>query len=316
MSRCSRKHECEHHLLANHWLWSFELTNQCVTVQSLQPANQSREEQTQVMQSTGKIGLVFYRTIELFGLEGGASNDSSGPSSCPLVVSLRSSALVPMGLNTTIVLEGRNLDVYMVLPVSGPLEGGVLVTITGSNLGTRYHDVVGGVKVADVPCVAQPEGYRISTRGGRVMKVTGRNLDVVQEPAIFVWVEPLEVQRVKRRRRLALLTAKQRLVFNGTMTTVSERCSVRSSSEITCWTPAVSPEVRVKGVWFQLDNVRVHYDSIEGKSFTYYPNPQLFSLNREAPDAPYRFKPGGVIAVEVQKLSQNGPMDTTGGLIS
>lgn len=47
-SRCSRKHECERHLLANHWLWSFEQTNQCVTVQSLQPANQSREEQTQV----------------------------------------------------------------------------------------------------------------------------------------------------------------------------------------------------------------------------------------------------------------------------
>ncbi|XP_015253185.1 PREDICTED: plexin-B1-like [Cyprinodon variegatus] len=46
--RCSRKHECERHLLANHWLWSFEQTNQCVTVQSLQPANQSREEQTQV----------------------------------------------------------------------------------------------------------------------------------------------------------------------------------------------------------------------------------------------------------------------------
>ncbi|MEQ2204587.1 hypothetical protein XENOCAPTIV_015608, partial [Xenoophorus captivus] len=154
-------------------------------------------------------------------------------------------------------------QITQVLPVSGPLEGGVLVTITGSNLGTKYQDVVGGVKVADVPCVAQPEGYRISTRGGRVIKVTGRNLDVVQEPAIFVWVEPLEVQRVKRRRRLALLTAKQRLVFNGTMTTVSERCSVRSSSEITCWTPAVSPEVRVKGVWFQLDNVRVHYDSIE-----------------------------------------------------
>lgn len=52
--------------------------------------------------------------------------------------------------------------------------------------------------------------------------VTGRNLDVVQQPVIAVWVEPVEVQRVKRgrRRRLALLTAKQQLVFNSTMTTV------------------------------------------------------------------------------------------------
>lgn len=50
--------------------------------------------------------------------------------------------------------------------------------------------------------------------------VTGRNLDVVQQPIIAVWVEPVEVQRVKRRRRLALLTAKQQMVFNSTMTTV------------------------------------------------------------------------------------------------
>lgn len=37
----------------------------------------------------------------------------------------------------------------------------------------------------------------------------------------------------------------------------------------------------------------------QAKSFTYYPNPELFPLNREDPDVPYRFKPGGVIAVEV-----------------
>lgn len=32
---------------------------------------------------------------------------------------------------------------------------------------------------------------------------------------------------------------------------------------MTCPTPAVTPEVKVKGVWFQLDNVRVHYESIK-----------------------------------------------------
>uniref|UniRef100_A0A3P9PB50 Sema domain-containing protein n=1 Tax=Poecilia reticulata TaxID=8081 RepID=A0A3P9PB50_POERE len=53
--RCSRKHECERHLLDNHWLWSFERTNQCVTVQSLQPANQSRDEQTQVRWSDWEL---------------------------------------------------------------------------------------------------------------------------------------------------------------------------------------------------------------------------------------------------------------------
>lgn len=48
LSRCSREHLCQRHMQPNHWLWSFEPTNQCVTVQSLQPSNQSKDEQTQV----------------------------------------------------------------------------------------------------------------------------------------------------------------------------------------------------------------------------------------------------------------------------
>ncbi|XP_037628566.1 plexin-B1 [Sebastes umbrosus] len=666
--RCSRKHQCQRHMQPNHWLWSFEPTNRCVTVQSLQPANQSKDEQTQVTllvvqlpvlteaeslscvfgllppqpaivtgtsitcQSpapellptmlTGSdhmilpvslmFGHVTITTGSMTFYDCGAvsrlnqssqclacvssvwrcnwcpldqlcthnhscpnqhiilnQKESPGPTSCPLVFALQSSALVPLGLSTTVVLRGRNLDVYtdetqyvcvveiegvqfnltaavektpdnthtftcsphqfqyavsqlqystavylrrgerridtspglqlqlydcsagqsdcsqcravpeeygcvwcsgspapscvynqscssapadtcpppqitQVLPVSGPLEGGVLVTISGSNLGMRYQDVMGGVTVAGVQCVPQPEGYQISTRvvcelqssgrqtegpvlvtvgttppgrstqiftyqdpqlldlvpdkgpvsggtrltirgrqlltgqksdlsaflgpqtcyivgevkdsqlvcqtgpsnqtgavklrvlfgkaertvpnvtfrylddpvitdatpaesfyaGGRDVMVTGKNLGVVQQPIISVWVEPVEGQRVKRRRRLALLTAKQQMVFNGSMTTVSERCTVQSSSQMTCPTPTVTPEVKVKGVWFQLDNVRVHYETIKGKSFTYYPNPEFFPLNREAPDAPYRFKPGGVIAVEGQDLTR------------
>ncbi|TDH11058.1 hypothetical protein EPR50_G00081510 [Perca flavescens] len=662
--RCSRKHQCQRHMQPNHWLWSFEQTNQCVTVQSLQPANQSKDEQTQVTLSVVQLpdlteaeslscvfgllpplpavvtgtsitcqspapellppmltgsdhmilpvslmfGHVTVTTGDMTFYDCGAvsqlnqssqclacvssvwgcnwcpldqlcthnhscpnqhiilnQRESPGPTSCPLVFALQSSALVPLGLSTTVVLRGRNLDVYtdeaqylcvveiegvqfnlsaavektpdnthtftcsphqfqyavsqlqystavylrrgerridtlpglqlqlydcsagqsdcsqcravpeeygcvwcsgscvynqscsslaadtcpppqitQVLPVSGPLEGGVLVTITGSNLGMKYQDVLGGVTVAGVQCLPRPEGYQISTRvvcelqasgkqregpvlvavgtsppgrstqmftyqdpqlldlvpdkgpvsggtrltirgrqlltgqksdlraflgpqpcyiveevndtqlvcqtgpsnqtggvtlrvlfgkaertvsnvtfrylddpvitdatpaesfyaGGRVVMVTGRNLGVVQQPIISVWVEPVVVQRVKRKRRLALLTAKQQLVFNGTMTTVSEPCSVLSSSQMTCLTPAVTPEVKVKGVWFQLDNVRVHYETIKGKSFIYYPNPEFFPLNREAPDAPYRFKPGGVIAVEGQHLTR------------
>ncbi|XP_067383981.1 plexin-B3 isoform X2 [Channa argus] len=666
--RCSRKYQCQRYLKPNHWLWSFEPTNQCVTVQSLQPANHSKEEQTQVMLSvfqlptlteleplscvfgllppqpaivmgtsitcqspapgllppmpTGNdhlilpVSLMFGHVIITTGnmtfYDCGAvsrlnqssqclacvnsvwrcnwcpldqlcshnhscpnqhiilnQRDSPGPTSCPLVFALQSSALVPMGLSTTVVLQGRNLDVYIdeapyvcvveiqqvhfnltaavekrddnthtficsshqfqyvvnqlqysapvyllrgerridaspglqlqlyncsagqsdcsqcravpeeygcvwcpgspapscvynqscssipadtcpppqitqVVPVSGPLEGGILVTITGTNLGMKYQDVEDGVTVSGVQCRVQPEGYEISTRvvcelqpsrkqmsgpvlvsigttplgtstqiftyqnpqlldlvpdkgpvsggtrltirghqlltgqtcdlraflglqpcyiveevkdtqlvcetgssnqtggvpvrvlfgkaernvssvtfrylddpviteatpaesfyaGGRVVKVTGRNLDVVQQPIIAVWVEPFDVQRVKRRRRLTLLKSKQQLVFNSTMATVSELCTVLSSSQMTCPTPAVTPEVKVKGVWFQLDNVRVHYESIKGKSFTYYPNPEFFLLNQEAPETPYRFKPGGVIAVEGLDLTR------------
>ncbi|XP_015824262.3 plexin-B3 [Nothobranchius furzeri] len=666
--RCSRKHQCQRHLLANHWLWSFEPTNQCITVQSLQPANQSKEEQAQVTLTVLQLpalkgaevlscvfgnlppqpavvketsiacqspapellpatpagrdhmilpmslmfghvtittgNMTFYDCRAASQLNQSSQclacvssvwrcnwcpldelcthkhscpnqhiilnqRDISGPTSCPMVFSLRSSAFVPMSLSSTVVLEGRNLDIYMdgdpyvcvvdiegvqfnltaaeqttsdntciftcrshkfqypishlqyaatvylrrghrridtlpglklqlydcaagqsdcsqckavpeefgcvwcpgspspscvysksclskpadtcppphitqVLPLSGPLEGGILVTISGSNLGTRYQDVMGGVKVANIPCVPQSKGYQISTRvvcelqssgirkvgpvevavgnvslgqsvqmftyqdprlldlvpdkgpvsggtrltikgqqlltgqpsdlsaflgshpcyilnevkdsqlvcetsssnrtspvpvrvffgkaertvpnipfrylddpvitdatpaesfyaGGRVVMVTGRNLDVVQQPKISVAVETMEVQRVKRRRRLAVLTSKQQLVFNPTVMMVSELCSVHSFSQMTCPTPTVSPELKVKGVWFQLDNVKIHFEKIKGEGFTYHQNPQLFPLNRDAPEAPYRFKPGGVIAVEGQDLTR------------
>ncbi|XP_029975056.1 plexin-B1-like isoform X2 [Salarias fasciatus] len=665
--RCSRKQECRRHLLPNQWLWSFDPTNQCVAVQSLQPANQSKHEQKQVTLSVLRLpalteaeplscvfgllpprpavvmgtsitcqspppetlpdmpagsdhmilpvslvfshvtiatgNMTFYDCASVSRLNQSSQclacvhsqwrcnwcpldqlcthsqscptqhlilnqRDSPVPPSCPLIFALQSSALVPMGLSSSVVLRGRNLDVYTdeasytcvveiegiqinltarvqktpdnthtftcsphqfqfpvsqlqhqapvflligrqrvdvtpglslqlydcsagqsdcsqcravpeeygcvwcvggpapsctynqscsgatatacpppritgVLPVSGPLEGGVLVTISGSNLGLSYRDVVGGVTVAGVPCPPRQEGYRISTRvvcelqptgqpgegpvlvtvgttppgrstqtftyqdpqvldlvpaqgpvsggtrltirgvrlltgqtsdlsaflgpqpcyiveevtdtqlvcqtgsgrtgdvpvrvlfgtaerivpnatfrylddpeisdaapsesfyaGGRVVTATGSNLDVVQRPVFSVWVEPVEVQRVKRRRRLSLLTARRQLVFNGTMATVSERCSVLSPSLMKCLTPAVTAGVRVKGVWFQLDNVRVHFQSVKGQSFLYHPDPQLYPLNREAPEAPYRFKPGGVIAVEGQDLTR------------
>uniref|UniRef100_A0A8C5A245 Plexin B3 n=1 Tax=Gadus morhua TaxID=8049 RepID=A0A8C5A245_GADMO len=45
--KCSRQHECSRNS-SNHWLWSFETTNQCVSIQSLEPANQSRDVRVQV----------------------------------------------------------------------------------------------------------------------------------------------------------------------------------------------------------------------------------------------------------------------------
>ncbi|MCJ8734715.1 hypothetical protein PDJAM_G00238370 [Pangasius djambal] len=46
--RCTRKLECARHSQPHHWLWSYGHDRQCVSIQSLDPAIQSREEQTQV----------------------------------------------------------------------------------------------------------------------------------------------------------------------------------------------------------------------------------------------------------------------------
>ena len=47
-------------------------------------------------------------------------------------------------------------------PLAGPLEGGTLVTIEGSNLGLREEDVQDNVYIGDVPCIVHE--YRVSVK--------------------------------------------------------------------------------------------------------------------------------------------------------
>ncbi|XP_020558987.1 plexin-B1 isoform X2 [Oryzias latipes] len=49
-------------------------------------------------------------------------------------------------------------------PLSGLLEGGTLVTISGSNLGQKPTDVLDSVLVAGEPCTVIPELYQVSSR--------------------------------------------------------------------------------------------------------------------------------------------------------
>lgn len=55
-------------------------------------------------------GQLTYFTLCVFS----CLQESPGPTSCPLVFGLQSSALVPLGVSTSVVLRGRNLDVYTV----------------------------------------------------------------------------------------------------------------------------------------------------------------------------------------------------------
>ncbi|XP_072307946.1 plexin-B1 [Eucyclogobius newberryi] len=49
-------------------------------------------------------------------------------------------------------------------PLSGLLEGGTTVTITGSNLGQKPEDILHSVSVAGVPCTVIPSLYEVSSR--------------------------------------------------------------------------------------------------------------------------------------------------------
>lgn len=49
-------------------------------------------------------------------------------------------------------------------PLSGLLEGGTTVTISGSNLGQKATDILHSVSVAGVPCTVIPSLYEVSSR--------------------------------------------------------------------------------------------------------------------------------------------------------
>lgn len=51
---------------------------------------------------------------------------------------------------------------FQIKPLSGPIEGGTLVTIEGSNLGLKESDVQGKIRIGDVPC--ELVKYAVSVR--------------------------------------------------------------------------------------------------------------------------------------------------------
>ena len=51
-----------------------------------------------------------------------------------------------------------------VLPTSGPPEGGTTVTITGTDLGVTYDDIMNNVIISSSPCITQEDGYISGTQ--------------------------------------------------------------------------------------------------------------------------------------------------------
>uniref|UniRef100_A0A8C7F7U0 Plexin B3 n=1 Tax=Oncorhynchus kisutch TaxID=8019 RepID=A0A8C7F7U0_ONCKI len=274
--------------------------------------------------------------------------------------------------------------IIQIQPVSGPVEGGVLVTIHGSNLGMHYQDIQGGVTVAGVSCLVcrvlyvcvcsrivcelQPskqetEGPVIVTvgdsepgqslqtftyqdpqltgivpdkgpvSGGTSLTVQGTRLLTGQRKDLTAYVgqQPCYIVEEVNGTHLVCRTSPSnqtaeltvRVLFGKAERTVPGQVfhymedpvitaaspaesfyEVISSFEMTCVTPSVTHDSKVLGVWFELDNVKVSFESVAGKTFSYYPNPELLALNRDDPDTPYRFKPGGVIAVEGKDLTR------------
>ena len=91
-----------------------------------------------------------------------------------------------------------------VLPASGPPEGGTTVTITGTDLGVTYADIVNNVMISSSPCITQEDGYipgrqivcettAFTSPGPKDVNVTvqrGTSSSVVVGPSLFTVVAP------------------------------------------------------------------------------------------------------------------------------
>ncbi|XP_072571519.1 plexin-B1 isoform X2 [Paramormyrops kingsleyae] len=253
----------------------------------------------------------------------------------------------PKAGGTSLTITGRHLCTGRAAEVSVTV-GGVpciisseiredsIECVTGSTNNTGPHRVTvhyyGGDRhlqgemynYTPDPNIMQAAPSKSFQSGGRTIRVSGHNLDVVQEPQIRVTLsplEPLESKRKRRRRSIAHVAGKwdrplqrrSRIVpeaecdpLNGVCSDrhFLEPCQVNSSSLILCSTPLVegwTVGARIK-VEFLLDNLRFDFDDVSPNAFSYEHNPILYQLNSNEHGMPYRYKPGSIISVEGENL--------------
>ncbi|KAK2851043.1 hypothetical protein Q5P01_007319 [Channa striata] len=261
-----------------------------------------------------------------------------------------------------------------IFPQRGPKAGGSSLTIRGQRLRTGHPSEV-SVLIGGVPCVVlniQEEHISCLTRGsnrtgehgitvrfggaerhlqglvyhytpnpnittaapsksflsgGRIIRVSGQNLDVVQAPKMRVTLSPPDTLPPRRKRSTnkrpeGSLNGGQdfqgplrrwRRIVPGTdcpegklchVKQYESRCTVNGSSLILCPTPAVGPEARratIK-VHFLLDSLHFDFSTVGNEGFSYEPNPKLYPLNQNDPSKPYHHKPGSIISVEGENL--------------
>uniref|UniRef100_A0A8C7C976 Plexin-B1 n=1 Tax=Oncorhynchus kisutch TaxID=8019 RepID=A0A8C7C976_ONCKI len=224
----------------------------------------------------------------------------------------------PMAGGSSLTITGRNLltgrpsDITVTVGgvpcvISSEVQEGSVVCVTGSSNGTGEHRVTlrygdsqrhlheSAYRYTPNPNITQAAPAKSFLSGGRLVFVSGHNLDVVQEPRMLVTLSPYESigQRKRRRRR------------SGGEREEETEDKVNSSSLILCRSPAVGPSVwgsRVD-VAFLLDNLRFPFGAVSPQgAFSYEPNPVLHPLNQQEPLKPYRYNPGSFIQLEGENL--------------
>uniref|UniRef100_A0A672YLX3 Plexin-B1 n=1 Tax=Sphaeramia orbicularis TaxID=375764 RepID=A0A672YLX3_9TELE len=157
----------------------------------------------------------------------------------------------------------------------------------------RHLHTPSGYRYTHNPNITHATPTRSFLGGGRLIYVSGHNLDVVQEPRMVVtscWAECEPSSGLT----LSLCPSPQFM----------ERCEVNSSSLILCRSPTVNSSVQGSEVTveFTLDNLRFDFSGLNSQAFSYEPNPVLRPLNQQDPLKAYRYNPGSFIQLEGENL--------------
>uniref|UniRef100_A0A671L8Z0 Plexin-B1-like n=1 Tax=Sinocyclocheilus anshuiensis TaxID=1608454 RepID=A0A671L8Z0_9TELE len=219
----------------------------------------------------------------------------------------------------------QNPQLSRIVPEKGPLAGGTMLTVHGSQLLTgqrteQSSDQIAGLQaflVSDTRLICRTSH---SNQTGRVpVKVVFGKAERILDSVLFSYMEdavitdatPTESFYGYVRSRL-IIHAKMKIQssFNypQVVPNLYEFLSLSTKGYFEeCWmickSPKVEPKSRIVRVWFEMDNVHIDFHTIKNKPFTYHPNPDLFQLNSESRGTPIRFKPGGVLAVEGKGLT-------------
>ncbi|XP_062850780.1 plexin-B2a [Trichomycterus rosablanca] len=183
-----------------------------------------------------------------------------------------------------------------IVPRFGPIDGQILVTVKGSNLGIKSEDIK-SIKVANVPCEHQVERYTVST--SLVCKI-GPLIDVPQyEGPVEVEVEGKKISRstvqfAYRNPMPQMLNPTKGPAAGGTVITITGQfldtatkddtsvtvggvpCEVIDfGSQITCKTGPYTNQVPSKPLTVTVKYGQSTIKDVTESTFTYMANPKL-----------------------------------------
>ncbi|UYV63082.1 plexB [Cordylochernes scorpioides] len=183
----------------------------------------------------------------------------------------------------------------LIHPLSGPVEGGTLVVIEGSNLGSSAEEIRDKITIGGIPC--EPVDYSVSVRvvcktgpsaAGPLLGVitVGNRAGVTRAQEKFFY-KAVELSGVFP--QLGPQSGGTRLYLNGTHLNVGSSvevylddmpCTVErslaSSSQVTCRTsPSPRPNYAVRRLVMRIDGANLTFP----RPFSYTPDPTISSVH-------------------------------------